>query len=347
MDFYASLTINRCHLERLCEIWSRHQPGDNFPFHRVIVSPLVVRNGILQRLYEHRRHCKVIFDSGGFHIQQGRLDLGSACKTLERLYREHSWVDRFALPDAPITSLDSRREIRTKLRSTRRLYQAFPARLPSSLRPKLLPVVHGTTFEEVRRSAQAACGVGSRTLGFGAFSTSGPNFGVNSFSTSSVRLLVRFTKLCAEWGREVHAFGIGGPAAIVVLRYVPVASFDSAGWIRTAAYGNAYLPYLGALNVTGNAASRRYVTRREFRRLRRATGHVCSFCEDEGLLVRSWLHRALHNYCTVGQLVQTLRKTPIAEALEKLVRFNPRFAKYLHEVCEEHALSRKRTSRGG
>jgi queuine/archaeosine tRNA-ribosyltransferase len=207
----------------------------------------------------------------------------------------------------------------------------------SSLRTKLLPVIHGTTAEQVRRSAQAARRVGSESLGFGSFQTSGPNASVNSFTPRSLRLLVQFARLCAKWHLGAHVFGIGGPSAIPVLHYAAVKTFDSAGWIRTAAYGNVHLPYLGAVNITGATASRRYVTRREFNQLRNTTGHICPFCADEVLLVRSWRHRALHNYCTVKLLARSLKDTSASEALAKLRRFNPRFAGYLEIVLQEQA----------
>jgi hypothetical protein len=337
MDFYASLTINRCHLESLCELWGTLCGDSVFPFHNVIVSPLFARNGILLRLYQHRKQCSVIFDSGGFHIQQGRIGLRLASRRLRRVYRENDWAERFALPDAPITSLDSRETVRRKLESTRRQYRTFPVAFPNAMRPRLLPVVHGTNPEELRRSMHAARRVGSTSLGFGGFSTSGPNAGVNSCTPEGLRLLVQFAALCVKWKLAAHVFGIGGPPALVLLQYARVQSFDSAGWIRTAAYGNVYLPYLGAVNITGAADSRRYVTRRELGQLRKLTQHVCPFCVDMALLVRSWRHRALHNYYTVEQTAQALNQTSTRQALEKLRRFNPRFAVYLELLIEEHA----------
>jgi queuine/archaeosine tRNA-ribosyltransferase len=277
----------------------------------------------------------VILDSGGFHIQQGRTDILSAGKQLRRLYREYSWAERFALPDTPITSLDSAATVRKKLTATRRQYRTFPASVPADLRHRLLPVVHGTTPAEVRASARAARRVGTRSVGFGGFSTSGPNAGVNACSAKSLLLLAQFASLAAQWRLRSHAFGIGGPAAIAVLHFTPVTSFDSAGWIRTAAYGNVYLPYVGALNITGAAASRRSVTRREFLGLRRATGHICPFCEDDTRLRRSWLYRSLHNYCTVEQVVRQLKGTSSRRALEQLEAFNPRYAGYLRLVLAE------------
>lgn len=334
MEFYASLTINRCHFDRLCEIWAKQHARCGFPFPCAIVSPLFARNGILQRLYQHHKQCKVIFDSGGFHIQQGRMTLQSASRELRGVYEENQWAHRFTLPDAPITSLDSRKVVNRKLASTRSQYREFPEGLPSALQRKYLPVVHGTTSKEVYRSAWEARIVGSKGLGFGGFSTSGPNAGVNSFTRPSLQLFVEFTALCKKWRLDSHAFGIGGPASIAVLHYTPVKTFDSAGWLRTAAYGNVYLPYIGAVNVTGATSSRRFVTRHEFRRLLNATGHACVFCDNETLLTHSWLHRALHNYCTLTDAMRELDSTPAEQTLEKLRKFNKRFAAYLQFVLE-------------
>src|SRR5258708_6192114 len=332
MEFYASLTINRCHFDRLCDIWNKMHPGDGFPFPTAIVSPLFARSGILDRLYRHRTECKVIFDSGGFHVQQGRLGLKSASKQLRQLYRENSWAHRFTLPDAPITSHDSREVISRKLSSTRSQYRRFPADLPSSLRSRFLPVVHGTTSRELRQSALAARRVGSKSIGFGGFSTSGPNAGVNSVTHDNLRLLTEFAALCTKWSLDLHVFGIGGPAAIAVLHYLPIKTFDSAGWIRTAAYGNVYLPYVGAVNITGAASSRRFVAPRDFRRILNKTSHTCAFCQDPKLLASSWHYRALHNYRTVMDLTRELESSPAEQTLETLRIFNPRFASYLELV---------------
>lgn len=339
MEFYASLTINRCHFDRLCDIWGGQYPQDSFPFSRAIVSPLFARGGILERLHSHRKECKVIFDSGGFHIQQGRMALKAASERLRQVYEENSWAHRFALPDAPITTTDSREAISQKLRSTRRQYRHFPEGLPNSLRRKFLPVVHGTTSRELKLSALAARQVGSQSIGFGGFSTSGPNAGVNSFTFGNLRLLTEFAAICTKWNLKLHVFGIGGPAAIAVLRYTPVNSFDSAGWIRTAAYGNVYLPYVGAVNITGATSSRRFVTPSEFRKALNKTAHSCAFCDDEKLLARSWQHRALHNYCTVLDVTRELNFASAEQTLEKLRVFNPRFATYLHLVLQARSAS--------
>jgi hypothetical protein len=334
VEFYASLTINRCHFDRLCDIWAKLHPKSGFPFAHAIVSPLFARHGILARLYQQHKNCKVILDSGGFHIQQGRMTLQAASRELRGVYLENQWAHRFTLPDAPIISVDSRKVISQKLASTRSQYREFPDGLPSALRRKFLPVVHGTTSKEVYRSAWEARIVGSKCLGFGGFSTSGPNAGVNSFTSASLRLFLEFTALCEKWKLDSHAFGIGGPASIAVLHYTSVKTFDSAGWLRTAAYGNVYLPYIGAVNITGAAPSRRFVSRPELRRLLNATGHACVFCENESLLTHSWLHRALHNYCTLTDAIRELDSTSAEETLEKLRLFNKRFATYLQFVLE-------------
>lgn len=336
MDFYASLTINRCHFDCLCEIWA-HETGDlRFPFRAGILSPLVARNGILERLRHRRAECKVMFDSGGFHVQQGRLQVHRIGMRLRRLYEENSWAERFALPDVPITSMDSPGIVKRKLTSTLQQYRSFPKHFADSMKQRLLPVVHGTTAAELYRSLRAARAVGSTSIGFGAFSTSGPNAGVNSLTAYGLRLLIQFASLCAKWHRKTHVFGIGGPTAVALLRHLAIDSFDSAGWIRTAAYGNVYLPYVGAVNITGVAESRRSLTMLEFTRLKRATGHRCPFCEDRKQLVRSWRHRALHNYCTVLQLANDTSETA-QSTLERLLEFNPRFASYLQLILHDRS----------
>lgn len=156
---FASLTINRCHIVKLCSLWTE-ATGRQFPFSNVLVSPLVLRNGILPILHKNRRHCKIMFDSGGFHVQQQILTMQDTSSRLASLYRTHDWADIYVLPDSPLISTDNKQQISHKLRATARGYTHFAAQLPSRLFSKLLPVVHGSTLSQVRRSA-TACGLDS------------------------------------------------------------------------------------------------------------------------------------------------------------------------------------------
>ena len=61
------------------------------------------------------------------------------------------------------------------------------------------------------------------------------------------------------------------------------SSFDSSGWMRTAGYGNVYLPFRGRRNVTNGASALTCgpgLSAREFYALCEETGHDSPFCTD-------------------------------------------------------------------
>jgi queuine/archaeosine tRNA-ribosyltransferase len=345
MKFFASLTINRCHIVRLCSLWAQ-ETGQPFPFSHVLVSPLVLRNGILPILHKHRARCTIMFDSGGFHIQQKVLRMHDASSRLADFYRTHNWADIYVLPDHPLTSTDSKQQISRKLRATTRAYTSFTSQLPSGFSSRLMPVVHGATTSQIEKSTAAALALRPRRLGFGSFGTSGARHAVNSLTGPSIFMLSAFSRLCRTHCVTSHVFGVGGPASMCVLRYVPVDSFDTAGWLRAAAYGHVYLPYLGTVNVTGKSASHRYMARREFRRVREYTEHNCRFCIDHAFLQESWEHRALHNLAVLFELNHRLSRMRATSTLKQLNRYNQRYAQYLTAVLSDNrrfAITQART----
>ncbi len=335
MKFFASLTINRCHIVKLCALWEQ-ETGQPFPFSNVLVSPLVLRNGILPILHKHRSQCTIMFDSGGFHIQQKVLRMRDASSRLAELYRTHDWADIYVLPDHPPTSVDTSQQVSRKLRATTRAYTTFASQLPSMFSSKLMPVVHGTTTSQIERSIVAAMALRPRRMGFGSFGTSGARSAVNSLTGPSIATLSAFSRLCRTHRVSSHVFGVGGPASMCVLRYVPVDSFDTAGWIRAAAYGQVYVSYLGTVNVTGKSASHRYMPRREFRRVREFTEHSCRFCIDHARLQESWEHRALHNLAVLFELNRRLSRMRATSTLKELTRYNQRYAHYLIAVLNDN-----------
>src|SRR5439155_15857379 len=95
-----------------------------------------------------------------------------------------------------------------------------------------------------------------------------------------------------------------GPAQIVLRCYEFETKSPEDNYIRTAAFGNVYLPFLGAVNVTGTAKSRRSIGEREFGRLASAVDHQCAFFRNFVRLQKSWHYRALHNYIATKETIE-------------------------------------------
>jgi len=325
MNYFASVTINRCHLRALVDL-SAQIAGRRFPFQNVIVSPLVVRNGILPIVSTHKHSCNVMFDSGGFHIQQGQFTLTEVALRIDDIYKNNPWAHRYVIPDVPIVTQDNSRAATAKIRANIRQYRSFPE-ITNIDRSKLVAVVHGRTTVEIARCAAAAAKSGVGMLGFGAFSTSGSKSNVNTLTGGSCILLAELSKCAHRLGLPFHVFGIGNPSAIPLLMHFGAASCDSAGWIRSAGFGNVFLPFIGAVNITGAASTRRTVGAREFSQLKRISAHDCVYCSDLATLKARWHYRALHNYEVALETISVVSKTGIEAALAKLDTLNPRLGK--------------------
>jgi queuine/archaeosine tRNA-ribosyltransferase len=205
-------------------------------------------------------------------------------------------------------------------------------------RGKMIAVVHGRTWAEVEACTSAAIKCGFGMLGFGAFGTSGANSTVNFLSAASSTLLARFVFFARSRKIPVHVFGIGNPSALCLLQHLGVTSSDSAGWIRTAAFGNVYMPFLGAVNITGAATSRRSIERREFKKLAAVLDHVCAFCANFSRLQDSWYYRALHNYIVTKETIERTHSMDVEGFISKMQNYNPRMVQLLKMVSDERFL---------
>ncbi|MEJ7615106.1 MAG: N-acetyltransferase [Candidatus Fervidibacter sacchari] len=119
-QFYVGLTADassiRALVRRFYEGYSGQPPFH--PFERIIVSPLFVPPATLRLLRSWRTGesspvshapCPVslIFDSGGYQVQTGKLTYEELCRELRRVYEQEARADFYVLPDHVPTSRDS------------------------------------------------------------------------------------------------------------------------------------------------------------------------------------------------------------------------------------------------
>lgn len=157
----------------------------------------------------------MIFDSGGYQVQRGKVSYEELFDRLRRFYIENDWADWYVLPDHVPRSADSDHEVEFKVRETLDFARLFVRAMPDDFAAKALGVVHGRTEEQVRRCVQVYADMGVRYLGFGSFGTSGPNGTVNMVSQKSLRLLRLTQMLAREHGLRLHIFGIGSPGHLI------------------------------------------------------------------------------------------------------------------------------------
>jgi GNAT superfamily N-acetyltransferase len=110
--FYASAADFAWRMRRMVRLFYDAYSGAPpfHPFGRQIVTPLFAPKAVLRALRAWREGIppvdgaippvrSVIFDSGGYQVQTGRLSFGELVERLLPYYRENAWADFLVLPD--------------------------------------------------------------------------------------------------------------------------------------------------------------------------------------------------------------------------------------------------------
>jgi ribosomal protein S18 acetylase RimI-like enzyme/queuine/archaeosine tRNA-ribosyltransferase len=328
-QFYVGLTVDASSIRGLVRRFYEGYGGQPpfHPFERIIVSPLFVPPATLRLLKSWREgsspirspvaNCQsLIFDSGGYQVQTGKLTYEELCRELRKTYERETWADFYVLPDHVPTSRDSDAEVERKIKETLTMGELFlnwlssapclspPVPRPSSLVPlveRVIGVVHGRTVKQIREGVRKWHELGVRYIAFGSFGTSGRDGSVNLLSQNSLKLLKALQDEALSLGMKFHIFGIGNPTYLVRLKNegIEPTSFDSTGWWKAGGFG-----YVFAVDGEGTTSLRICLTRRittsleKAQRFLRKSAHVCPFCVEVKSLRRFRWHRILHNLVT-------------------------------------------------
>lgn len=307
-------------LREIMRLWREHPDGRQ-PFCRTIYTPVFARPDVLQFMLEHFRSAEgVIFDSGGYFVQQGAITYEALYQRLLNFYRDNFWGEWYVLPDyVPVSGL-SELEVETRVQATVTVAKLFFSDMPEGLRERALPVVQGYTRQQVKYCIDRYAELGVHYVGFGSFDTSGNNNSINTISTRALEMVDFLKEQVHKYGMKLHLFGVGTPEVLYRFAELEVDSFDSSCWSRTAGYGNVYLPFIGRKNISakmirdiGGVAYRP----ERFVELRDATGHSCPFCEDVEQLKRSRIGQMMHNLYVLVDTVDALNRgeTVIPESI--------------------------------
>ena len=271
------------------------------------VTPLTLRLG---RAIQDDFGIPVMFDSGGYAVQTGRLDYFEMYSGLLELYRRERWAGLYTLPDHVPTTQDPDEVVETKVRQTVECSVMFYREMPPELRERALGVVHGRTLAQVEYCLDRYVQAGLRHVGFGSFGTAGQNSSMNIATQSAVTNARRLATLAAERGLTTHLFGVGAPAILPWIVRTGATSFDSANWARSAGFGQVFLPLTRGFNVSHRSMLSRIqrgLTREQFETLRAASGHECSYCESFEALQMSREARAGHNLLATVDALDLIR----------------------------------------
>jgi ribosomal protein S18 acetylase RimI-like enzyme len=314
LTFVASLTNAANDLRNLIPLWEK-EGGSSRPFDHCIITPLFVEPRTLTYVQHMREKwgVSVWFDSGGFFVQQGKIRYEDLFARLLQFYRTHDWGAVYVLPDYVPTSQNSPAEVEERVRVTAAEGAKFQKRLPEAIRARTLGVLQGHDHGHLRLCLDSFIAAGVRRLGFGSFDTGGGSGEINLLTQDATLRLDAVRELVgvahdAEHlaaGIDLHLFGVGSPNLVARFADYGASSFDSSGWMRTAGYGNVYLPFRGRQNVTHGASavtSGMGLGARDFYALCEETHHQCAFCADYGRLQRDRYARMWHNAVVFGEM---------------------------------------------
>lgn len=309
MEFVASMTSRIDELRQLWHLWQTYNDGRN-PFARTIFTPLFARANVLK--FMHTRLAPqggVMFDSGGYYVQQGVVSYEALYQRLLEFYRHNQWANWYVLPDYVPTSSLSPAEVESRIQATITVTRQFALEMPAELRPLILPVVQGHTREQIKLCVESYAAMGATYIGFGSFGTSGDNNAINTITRQAIHM-IEFLKLHAQqYDLKIHLFGVGTPNVLSLFYDLGIDSFDSSCWSRTAGYGNVYLPFIGRRSITQRMAREiggvAYKAS-EFNELKAATEHDCPFCRDFETLKTSRITQMAHNLYVMMDTVDAL-----------------------------------------
>jgi len=310
LRFFTSLTLCPSDIRKISFLLKENEIVSD-PLRQILVTPLVVQADSLRLVKElkERYGSIVAFDSGGYYVQIGKMAYEDLYYPLLMAYRDNLWADVYTLPDHVPTSQDSDADVWRKVKDTVRFARLFFSEMPRPMRDKMMAVVQGRTYEQVDHCLKAYLDLGLRYIGFGSFGTTGKNSEVNVATNGAVELARYTAQVAHSNNAQVHFFGLGAPALVAMIFGVGADSFDSSSWIKSAGFGQIYLPFTRGYNIShrnGGSELQKGITIEDFERLKRITGHGCPFCAAVDELQRRKLHRALHNLLCIQQAVDMI-----------------------------------------
>jgi queuine/archaeosine tRNA-ribosyltransferase len=312
MKFVRSLTVARSEIIEFLRLWELSEDPRS-PFENLILTPLPgltdqSRVNTVKQYFANKSH--IIFDSGGYAVQQGIISYEELYQRLLMYYRTNDWADVYTLPDYVPTSGLSAQEVESRVQATITVAHLFHAEMPSHLRAKAMPVVQGHTRRQIQACVEAYMKLGVQTVGFGSFGTTGISNDINIVTSQSLEQLAFLLDLGAKFGFRVHALGVGSPTILHTLHNMGVYSFDSSCWLRTAGFGNVFMPFVKRRNITGGRlrerAGQQPLTPSEFQMLQQETGHLCFFCSSFEELKKRRFYQILHNLTVMMDTIDSL-----------------------------------------
>jgi hypothetical protein len=341
LDFFASLTLTQSDIRKIvtCLIQEGY-PVEKYLGH-LLITPLFCTAESIDRVrsLQEQYRAEIMFDSGGYYVQTGKLAYSELYYPLLKYYLANDWADVYVLPDHVPTAQDSTGEVWAKVEATVDFSRRFFDELPVHLQERAMPVVQGHTYEQVEHCLKHYLALGVRFLGFGSFGTGGQNSELNVTTAHSVELARHVVNIARQHGARVHFFGLGAPALTATIYGSGANTFDSSSWIKAAGFGQVFLPFMRAYNVShrnGSSELQKGITIGQFNEWRELTGHKCTFCEDVAQLQAKKMYRTVHNLMVIKDTVALLNEgsfDTIRQIYESgSPRYHQEYQKWLQQI---------------
>jgi queuine/archaeosine tRNA-ribosyltransferase len=311
LKFFTSLTLTPSDIRKITTHLTDAGYALSDYLDNILVTPLFVAEDSLQRvqMLKLKHDAKVMFDSGGYYIQTGKLAYEELYYPLMKFYLNNQWADVYTLPDHVPTSQDTQSDVWKKVDNTVRYSKLFFDELPPQLQQRAMPVVQGHTFEQIDHCLKFYINMGVKFIGFGSFGTYGQNGEANIATNDSVALARYVVEVAERYGIKAHFFGLGAPALVAMIYGCGAYTFDSSSWIKAAGFGQVFLPFMRAYNIShrnGGSELQKGITVQHFQQLRELTRHQCPFCEDIDGLQQRKMYRTVHNLIVIKETVNII-----------------------------------------
>lgn len=309
LDFIVALSLAPSDIIKIRNLIKIYRVDSGLLAH-ILVTPLFVSEHSLSQIRELKNQgSRIMFDSGGYYVQIGRLSYYELYYPLLQFYRENTWGDIYTLPDYVPTSQDSPKQVQHKVEETAKFSRLFYQEMPDKLKSRALGVVQGHTLKQVDLCLKTYLKLGLKHIGFGSFGTIGKNSQVNIANDGAIDLARYVIHIAHSHNIRVHFFGLGVPALVAMIFGVGAHSFDSSSWLKAAGFGQVFLPFMRAYNIThrnGSNELQKGITVYDFQELCRFTHHQCPFCASMDKLRQHKLHRAMHNLISLKESVERI-----------------------------------------
>lgn len=311
LSFVASLTVCPSDIRKVQRHLKFAQAAVD-PLSTILVTPLFVSQMSLNMARDLAHEgSQVYFDSGGYYVQIGRLKYEELYMPLLEAYRANQWASIYTLPDHVPLSQDAPEVVDQKVRDTIDFSTHFFHEMPDTLKARAMPVVQGHNYRHIDACLNAYLKLGVNWIGFGSFGTTGASNEVNVTTQNAIELASYVIDVAHSNNIKVHLFGLGTPARVAMLKGIGADSFDSATWLKSAGFGQVFLPFMRAYNISHrNTVSelQQGVTFEQFIEWRRLTKHSCKLCDSLIEMQQSKMNRAVHNLIVMAETVNMVNQ---------------------------------------